>query len=87
MSTRYDFSDLYGRIIDAEKKKPVEDRVWKIHVRGCYKKDTSSIGGAPETFTPEELDSLPYLYGADGKKVSWWPERWPTEELEKTPVY
>lgn len=81
--TRYDFSDLYGRIIDAEKVKPVEDRVWKIHVRGCYEKDTASIGGEPEKFTPEELETLPYLYGADGKKISWWPDRWPTDELEK----
>src|SRR5579883_2793995 len=77
--TRYDFSDLYGRIIEAEQKRPPEEREWAIHVRGCYRKDT---GGEPERFVPDELD-LPYLYDEHGKKISWWPERWPTYELEK----
>lgn len=81
--TRYDFSDLYGQIIDGEKKKPPEERDWAIHIRGCYKKDTSSIGGGFETFSPEEMDLLPYLYDENKQKISWWPERWSTFELEK----
>lgn len=77
--TRYDFSDLYGRIIDAEMELPPEKRQWKIHVRGCYHKETPE--GSPEKFTPEELD-LPFRYDDEGKKISWWPERWPTDVLE-----
>jgi predicted phage terminase large subunit-like protein len=80
--TRYDFSDLYGRIIDAEEKRAPEKRLWQIHVRGCYKKDTSSTGGGPELFTPKELD-LPFLYDANNQKISNWPERVTTEILEE----
>lgn len=87
--TRYDFSDLYGEIIKAEKERPLEEREWRIHVRGVYKKDTSSIGGAPERFTPDELD-LPYARDEHGQKISWWPERWTVQALErqrKNPAY
>jgi predicted phage terminase large subunit-like protein len=78
--TRYDFSDLYGRIIDNEVKKEPSRRQWAIHVRGCFKKETPD--GKGEKFTPEELD-YPFLYGPDGHKISWWPERWPTNLLEE----
>lgn len=78
--TRYDFSDLYGEIIKAEQTRSPEEREWQIHVRGCYKKEAP--GGA-EKFTPDELEKLPYLYDENGQKQSWWPERWPTFELEK----
>jgi predicted phage terminase large subunit-like protein len=77
--TRYDFSDLYGEIIKAEMTRPPEEREWRIHVRGVYRKDT---GGAQERFTPEELD-LPYRRDENGQKISWWPERWSVFELEK----
>lgn len=77
--TRYHFADLYGKIIEDHQNAPVEMREWLIHCRGCYKKDTK---GRPYTFQPEEMD-LPYLLDKDGKFISWWPERFPTFELEK----
>lgn len=81
--TTYDFSDLYSEIIKREKKKPKDQREWAIHVRGCYKKDTSSLGGEPEKFSPEEIDTLPFLYDANGEKISNWPERWTYKKLEE----
>lgn len=77
--TRYHFADLYGKIIEDHQTSPIEMREWQIHCRGCYKKDTK---GHPYTFQPEEMD-LPYLLDKDGKFISWWPERFPTFELEK----
>lgn len=78
--TRYHFDDLYGRIMDGEKTLPVEQRMWKFYVRGCYKKKLP-----PEqkdyAFSPAELE-LPDLL-IDGKKVSWWPERFPVWVLEQ----
>lgn len=65
--TRYDFADTYGQIIKLDKDTPPEKRDWKIHARGCYKKDT---GGKPETFRPEEL-ILPDLL-VDGKRILHW---------------
>jgi predicted phage terminase large subunit-like protein len=76
--TRYDFSDLYGEIMEREQKKPIEKRKWKMHIRGAYVKDTK---GKPHTFSPEEL-ALKDKLDANGKKISWWPERWPEEALE-----
>lgn len=84
--TRYHFNDLYGRIIDQEMKKKPEKRTWQIFVRGVYKKDT---GGLPYTFGPEELE-LPDLLDEHGNKVSWFPERFPVNQLEalrRDPAY
>lgn len=66
--TRYDFADTYGQIIKLDKETPPEKRDWKIHARGCYKKNT---GNAPETFRPEEL-ILPDLLDAEGKRILHW---------------
>lgn len=79
--TRYHFDDQYGRIIDGEKTLPLEHRVWSIYVRGCYKKKLPS-GQTDYHFSPEELE-LPDLLDENGKKVSWWPERFPTWFLER----
>jgi predicted phage terminase large subunit-like protein len=77
--TRYHFSDLYGRIIDGEQKKPQEERRWAIHIRGIYKKDTK---GKPYTFTPEEMADCDYLRDAAGTPVSWFPTWFPVSEME-----
>lgn len=83
--TRYDFSDLYGKIIDNWEidTDAGKDPRWKIHVRGCYLKDT-----AEPKFTPDEL-KLPFKRDEEGNCISWWPDRWTVELLEadrKDPV-
>jgi predicted phage terminase large subunit-like protein len=84
--TRYSFADLYGKIIKDEARLPEERRVWKIYLRGCYKKKTKD--GKPQKFTPDELflddltdDSLKNSQNPEGK-ISWWPKRYPPEVLE-----
>src|SRR5262249_18304017 len=67
--TRYDFSDLYGRIIDAEKDLPEEKKIWKIHCRGCYKKVRADK--KPERFTPDEL-FLPEEKNEKGESIPHW---------------
>ena len=76
--TIYHHSDLYTRIMDAEMERPPQEREWKIHVRPCFVKDT---GDKPQRFTPDEV-RLPDKRDAEGKRISWWPERFPTEKLE-----
>lgn len=81
--TRYDFSDLYGRIIEADEKLRKEEEgksPWEIHVRGCYAKETPD--GAPQRFTPEEL-MYPDKKDERGQPISLFPEEWPVSELEK----
>ena len=86
--TRYNFSDLYGRVIDDWLK---EDKLglphqYKCFIMGCYKKDVDN-----ERFSPDELDA-PYLLdpakqkdektGKDLRRISRFPEAEPTEVLE-----
>ncbi len=84
--TRYNYSDLYGRMVDEwidhENKKEAETNDLLCFTMGCYKKDLSSTGKAKEEFTPDELE-LPYLLDAQGKRISRFPEEWPTSLLEK----
>jgi predicted phage terminase large subunit-like protein len=85
--TRYHFEDLYGKIIESEQaaaKRATEtgkvyDPIWKIYVRGIYKRDTK---GKPYTFTPEENEECDLLKDENGNYVSWYPERFPVEEME-----
>ncbi len=81
--TTYDYSDLYSKIIKGEQKLPKEKRQWNIHVRGCYKVDTSSLPGGEETYSIDEIGKLPFLLDVNGDKISRWPERVTTAELEK----
>lgn len=86
--TRYDFADLYGSVIDEQMKLAPSKRDWDFFIRGIYKRDT---GGLPYTFNPEELE-YPFLLedGQDDegkpmkKYVSWWPERFSVDYLEKS---
>lgn len=77
--TTYDFGDLYSNIIEAESKSKPNDREWRIHVRGAFKKDT---GGAPYTFLPEERE-LRDLVDEHGNKQSWFPAKFPASFLER----
>lgn len=81
--TTYDYSDLYSKIMSDEKKLPVEERQWQIHVRGCYKVDTSSLPGGIETHSIDEIGVLPFLYDEKGLRISRWPDRHTTAMLEK----
>ncbi len=53
--TRYDFSDLYGEIIDKEEALPEEKRSWLIHVRSAELEDGTLW---PTRFPQAELDSI-----------------------------
>ncbi len=76
--TCYDYRDMYNRTMETEDERDPKDRVWRIHVRGCYKKDT---GGLPQTFTPKER-CLPDLKDKDGNPVPWFPAQFSVHQLE-----
>jgi predicted phage terminase large subunit-like protein len=89
--TRYNFSDLYGRIIDQwlENFKNQAPQDFQVFVRGCYETDVSSLGKKEPEFTPDEMDA-PMVKGENGLPVSRFPEEFPSEALErkrKDPVY
>lgn len=91
--TRYNFSDLYGRIIDewesVEKelkeaaeagRAPRKKHLFSCFTMGCFKKDVRGVK-AREEFTPDELN-LPYLIDeATGHEISRFPEEFPWEAL------
>lgn len=72
--TRYHFADTYGKIIDRELVKPIEEREYEMFIRGVFiKKD--------ETYTPEDYKK-PYALDDKGKRISRWPENFPLNLLE-----
>ena len=79
--TRYNFSDLYGRIIDEWLKQPEDKKTFSCFTMGCFKKDVRTIGKEVEEFTPDELDA-PYLLDEQGREISRFPEEWPWEALD-----
>ncbi len=83
--TRYDFGDLYGRVVDEWLTEPEDGKTFQIFTMGCYHKD---LNGKVERFTPDEL-SAPYLLDAAGHKISRFPNEFPLDKLEamrKDPV-
>lgn len=79
--TRYAFGDLYGEILDNEIEvlKRGQNSLWNIYTRAVFKKTRPD--GKPQQFTPEELD-YPCLLDSEGKRISWWPKRFPRTLLE-----
>jgi predicted phage terminase large subunit-like protein len=77
--TRYDFSDLYGRIIEMweEDRKEGRPDTWDISIRSCWRRDYK---GKTPFYTPDSLE-LPYLL-EEGKKVPIWP-RFRAEDFER----
>lgn len=71
--TRYHFSDLYGRILD-EWKGGRRD-YWEVYVRSVFRR-------VEDDFSPDGLEK-PFLLDAAGRRVSWWPERYPVDLLEE----
>lgn len=84
--TRYNYADLYGKIMDAQKDLVKEGKKpeWKMFTRGCYKKDIAildeGLRKAPR-YTPDELE-CPDLLDARGLPISNWPEKFSVEFLE-----
>jgi predicted phage terminase large subunit-like protein len=90
--TRYNFSDLYGRIIDeweavekelkeaaANERPSRKKHLFSCFTMGCFKKDMRGVKDAEE-FTPDELN-LPYLLDDAGREISRFPEEFPWEAL------
>lgn len=84
--TRYNYADLYGKIMDAQKDliKAGKNPEWKMFTRGCYKKDISildeGLRKVPK-YTPDELE-CPDLLDDRGLPISNWPEKFTVEFLE-----
>jgi predicted phage terminase large subunit-like protein len=91
--TRYNFSDLYGRIVDewesvekelklaaVEGRAPRKKHLFSCFTMGCFKKDVTGVKDREE-FTPDELN-LPYLIDPEtGHEISRFPEEFPWEAL------
>jgi predicted phage terminase large subunit-like protein len=63
--TRYDYSDLYGHIVDEEEKLPAEERTWQILVRSAINPDNTTLW--PRRFPIAELKQMekdlgPFIY-------------------------
>lgn len=76
--TRYHFGDTYGKIIERELAKKLEDREYEIFCRGALVRDVP--GG--EKFTPEE-GKIPFKKDEKGHRISRWEEMFPVQKLEE----
>lgn len=76
--TRYHFGDTYGKIIERELGKKIEDREYQIFCRGALVRDVP--GG--EKFIPEE-GKMPFKRDDNGKRISRWPENFPINQLDE----
>lgn len=80
--TRYHHGDVYGTILEREMSEDVLDREYAIHLRSIFKRNIP--GG--EKYTPEDM-KFDWLLDENGKRIPWWPERFPLKELEKEMKY
>lgn len=78
--TRYHFGDLYGNIISKWERdiKTKGESPWQVFCGGCWEKETE---GKERLWTPDEL-TLPDKLDEKGKRISIFPEMFPTEVLE-----
>jgi predicted phage terminase large subunit-like protein len=79
--TRYNFGDVYGKIIEGYEKAKKENREpeYLMYVRACFERDT---GEKPPEYTPEE-QNLPFKKDKEGKRIPVWPERFTLQKLEE----
>lgn len=79
--TRYNFGDVYGRIIEQYEKAKSENREpeYLMYVRACFERDT---GDKPPEYTPEE-QAFPFKKDENGKRIPVWGERFPLQKLEE----
>lgn len=79
--TRYNFGDVYGKIIDSYEKAKAQNREpeYLMYVRACFERDT---GKESPKYIPEE-QALPFKKDENGKRVPVWGERFPLQKLEE----
>lgn len=79
--TRYNFGDVYGKLIETYEKAKRDGREpeYKMYVRACYERDT---GDKPPEYSPEE-QGLPFRLDENKKRIPVWPERFTREKLEE----
>jgi predicted phage terminase large subunit-like protein len=79
--TRYNFGDVYGKIIETYEKANQDGREpeYLMYVRACFERDT---GNEPPKYIPEE-QLLPFKKDSFGKRIPVWPERFPLQKLEE----
>ncbi len=82
--TRYHLQDLYGSIIDGDKKLKEAGFPpgWRVFARGCYEPNMANLDYADRRYTFEELEQPDKLDSRD-KPISFWPERFSSEFLEQ----
>jgi predicted phage terminase large subunit-like protein len=79
--TRYNFGDVYGKLIESYETAKKQDREpeYAMYVRACFERDT---GTEPPKYTPEE-QALPFKKDEKGKRIPVWGERFPLQKLEE----
>lgn len=79
--TRYNFGDVYGKIIESYEKAKKEGREpeYLMYIRACFERDT---GEKPPEYSPEE-QNLPFKKDKEGKRIPVWPERFTLQKLEE----
>lgn len=78
--TRYHSYDCYGKIIEDEMNisDPAE-RTYNMYIRSCFQRIIP--GGGKPKYTLEEL-KYPFKRDENGKRISWWPERFTVKDYE-----
>lgn len=79
--TRYNFGDVYGKIIETYEKALADGREpeYLMYVRACFERDT---GNAPPKYLPEE-QLLPFKKDENGKRIPVWGARFSLQKLEE----
>ena len=79
--TRYNFGDVYGKLIESYEKAKKEGREpeYLMYVRACFERDT---GDKNPEYTPEE-QHLPFKKDANGKRIPVWADRFSLQKLEE----
>jgi len=79
--TRYNFGDVYGKIIETYEKAKSDGRdpEYLMYVRACFERDT---GDKSPEYSPEE-QNLKFKLDAAGKRIPVWPDRFTLQKLEE----
>lgn len=79
--TRYNFGDVYGKLIETyeQAKKDKREPEYLTYVRACFERDTGT--DAPQYLPEEQI--LPFKKDDAGKRIPVWPERFTLQKLEE----